>query len=279
MSAGTLPFLALIPETLPSALLHQKSKRIRQEHGDDAGVNTGNESDRRTLGHLFRTALVRPWEILIDPILLCCTAYTSLTYGLLYILFGLYPIVFQQQRGWQPGVSELPLLGLAVGAILGAAAVFWRTKVYKRKVLKEDVPVPEDRLLLAMIGGILFPIAMFWFAWTANPDVHWIVPTLAGVPLSASFLLISVALLNYLADTYKEYTASALAASAVCRTLSGAAAPLYTTPLFDRLGVAGGGSLIAGLACLLGFVPFGFYFYGPQIRARSRFARDMCRES
>ena len=33
----------------------------------------------------------------------------------------IYPIVFQQRRGWNSGVGELPLLGTAIGAVIGGA--------------------------------------------------------------------------------------------------------------------------------------------------------------
>ncbi|TKA71298.1 hypothetical protein B0A49_06055 [Cryomyces minteri] len=132
---------------------------------------------------------------------------------------------------------------------------------------------PEDRLPVAMVGGILFPITMFWFAWTAEYNsIHWIVPTIAGVFLSTSILLIFVAYLNYLTDTYLMFAASALAANTVCRSAFGAAAPLYTQYMFDALGVGGGGSLIGGVAVLLVPIPFIFYRYGEPIRKRSKFA-------
>ena len=114
---------------------------------------------------------------------------------------------------------------------------------------------------------------MFWFVWTGEYDsIHWIVPTLAGVFLSTSILLIFVAYLNYLTDTYLMYAASALAANTVCRSACGAAAPLFTQYMFDALGVGGGGSLIGGVACLLAPIPVVFYWYGEPIRRRSKFA-------
>lgn len=114
---------------------------------------------------------------------------------------------------------------------------------------------------------------MFWFAWTGEYNsVPWIVPTIAGVFLATSILLIFVAYLNYLTDTYLMYAASALAANTVARSGAGAAAPLFTQYMFDALGVGGGGSLIAGVACLLAPIPFIFYKYGGPIRERSKFA-------
>lgn len=114
---------------------------------------------------------------------------------------------------------------------------------------------------------------MFWFAWTANFDsIHWIVPTIAGVFLSASILLIFVSYLNYLTDSYLMFAASALAANTVARSACGAAAPLFTQYMFNALGVGGGGSLIGGVAALLAIIPFAFYKHGGAIRERSSFA-------
>lgn len=68
------------------------------------------------------------------------------------------------------------------------------------------------------------------------------------------------------------FAASALAANTICRSAFGAAAPLFTQYMFDSLGIGGGGSLIAGVACLLAPIPFVFYKYGEPIRKRSKFA-------
>lgn len=107
---------------------------------------------------------------------------------------------------------------------------------------------------------------------TLLSSVHWFVPTLAGVFLASSLLLLFVAFLNYLVDVYKQYAASAIAANTVLRSACGAAAPLFTNQMFKALGIGGGGSLIGGVAALLAVIPFLFYKYGRSIRIKSKFA-------
>ncbi|USW50136.1 Putative major facilitator superfamily, MFS transporter superfamily [Septoria linicola] len=273
---ASLPLVLMLPETLPSKILRKKAARERQRGSDVSDVESQAQFSEQSLSTLLRIALTRPWRILIDPISLACTAYTALIYMLLYMLFAIYPLVFRQMRGWNTGLSELPLLGIIVGSVIGGLGVFWMTRIDQAKAIKGHQRVPEDRLPLAMMGGILFPMSMFAFAWTAQYNsIHWIVPTLAGTLLAVSFLLISVAYLNYLADAYGPYAASALAANAVCRAFCGAAAPLFTTQMFKALTVAGGGSLIAGVGCLLAVAPFVFFKYGKQIRRRSKFASSI----
>ncbi|KAF7194126.1 Major facilitator superfamily multidrug transporter mdrA, partial [Pseudocercospora fuligena] len=258
-AAGTLPFLFTIPETLPDQILFR-------------GLQAPAEASNRSLRHIFKVTLTRPWKIFFDPIASVCCVYQALVYALLYMLFSIYPIVFHDMRGWNVGVSELPLLGTMIGAFVGGAInYYFIRRDRERRASGADIR-PEDRLTVAKIGGIMFPVSMFWFSWTANYNsIHWIVPTLAGVFLSASFLLIFVGYLNYLVDNYLSYAASALAANTVLRTFCGAAAPLFTTYMFRSLTVAGGGSLIAGLACLLAVIPFVFSKYGEQIRKRSKY--------
>ncbi|KAF7719554.1 MFS-type transporter [Penicillium ucsense] len=274
----TFALMLTIPETYAPTLLTHKARRIRKKKiAGYENVKAPAEDDDRSLLGIYKVALTRPWIILFDPISLLIAIYMAFVYALLYMLFSIYPIVFQQKRGWNAGVGELPLLGTVVGAILGGLIVFTNTTLQQRKIkqgkMRMEDSTPEDRLPLAMAGGIGFAVTMFWFAWTAEfNSIHWIVPTLAGVFLSSSLLLIFVAYLNYLVDVYKMYAASAIAANTIARSACGAAAPLFTDQMFAALGVGGGGSLIAGVATLLAVIPFLFYRYGKQIRIRSKYA-------
>jgi multidrug resistance protein len=189
-----------IPETLPSIVLANKAKRLRKlKIPGYEDVKAPVEITDRTLASIFKVSLTRPWKILIDPISFAVAVYLSVVYTLLYMLFTIYPIVFQQKRGWNSGVGELPLVGTIVGAVLGGMIIFANTARDRKKIQAGHKRAPEDRLPVAMIGGVLFPITMFWFAWSAEYNsVPWIVPTFAGVFLSTSILLIFVAYLNYL---------------------------------------------------------------------------------
>ncbi|KAI1407184.1 MFS general substrate transporter [Hypoxylon sp. FL1857] len=274
LGAGTAIPMFTIPETFGPMILVHRARRIRRAKipGYENVRAPVEEGDRTLLG-IYKVALTRPWIILFDPISFLCAVYMSVVYTLLYMLFTIYPIVFQQQRGWNAGVGELPLIGTVVGSFIGGIIVLFDSKRKTQKMEKGIPMKPEDRLTLAMIGGVGFPATMFWFAWTANYSwIHWIVPTIAGVFLATSLMLIFVGYLNYLVDSYLMYAASAIAVNTVCRSACGAAAPLFTNQMFNALGIGGGGSLIGGVATLLAVIPFAFYKYGERIRTRSRFA-------
>lgn len=76
---------------------------------------------------------------------------------------------------------------------------------------------PERRLYFAGIETSLLPVGLFWFGWTARPTIHWLVPTLAVGCSTIGIYSIYLAVYNYLADTYGQYTSSALAAQSFCK--------------------------------------------------------------
>ena len=77
----------------------------------------------------------------------------------------------------------------------------------------------------------------------------------------------------YLVDTF-TYAASALAAASVFRSVLGCVFPLFGEQMYQKLGLGGGNSLLAGLAIALGIpFPVFLWFYGERMRASSALAR------
>ncbi|KAF7597266.1 hypothetical protein BBP40_008108 [Aspergillus hancockii] len=59
------------------------------------------------------------------------------------------------------------------------------------------------------------------------------------------------------------------------RNVLGAVFPLVTNAMFNNLGYPAASSLLGGIGVLLTIVPWVLVFYGPQIRARSKFASEI----
>lgn len=173
LGAVTWFIMLTIPETHAPTILVTKARRIRKakipgfEH-----VRAPSEATEQSLFHIYKVALTRPWIILFDPISLLVAIYMSIVYTLLYMLFSIYPIVFQEKRGWNAGVGELPLIGTIIGAIIGGLVVLCDTQIRVKKIKSGENAnssfEPEDRLTVAKIGGIGFAVTMFWFAWSAE---------------------------------------------------------------------------------------------------------------
>ena len=74
-----------------------------------------------------------------------------------------------------------------------------------------------------------------------------------------------------------KYGASASGASSLSRYTLSAAFPLFVTTMYEKLGVEGATSLLAGVSVVLAVIPWLFYWKGPQLRARSRYEHEVAR--
>ena len=134
-------------------------------------------------------------------------------------------------------MAGLTFLGIGLGCVLAVPTVIivnrlWFHKEYLKshKDGRGGAVAPEHRLYVAMMGSFGLPIGLFWFAWTAIADIHWISPVLATIPFAWGNLCIFSAAALYLVDVYGPLNgASALAANGLMRYLSSAAFPLFTT--------------------------------------------------
>ncbi|KIW31614.1 uncharacterized protein PV07_03241 [Cladophialophora immunda] len=263
-----------VPETYAPVILRKRVAKLSRMTGKVYMLEADKGKGAPSLSSLLPTALIRPWILLFkEPIVLLLSLYIAIVYGTLYLLFGAYPIVFQEVRGWSEGVGGLPFLGVAVGMVAGIVFASWTNKWYTDEAAENGGVAPaEARLPPAMYGAVAIPIGLFWFAWTNYASIHWISPVMAGVPFGYGFTVIFLAVTNYLIDAYTIFAASVLAANTVLRSLFGAAFPLFTPDMFDALGIHWASSIPAFLA--LACVPFPFIFrkYGARIRSRCVYA-------
>lgn len=284
----------LVPETYAPILLRRRAEKLSQVTGKAYISKLDAGRPKKTVGQEFRVALSRPWILLFrEPIVLLTSIFMAIVYGTLYMCFAAFPIVFQQQRGWSPGIGGLAFLGIAVGMMAAVAfSAYDNTRYAKHAAANGGNAPPEARLPPALIGSVLLPIGLFWFAWTNGPEIHWIVPIIGSGFFAAGLVLVFLSLMNYLIDSCKFdhlpayhttpanqeidviYAASVLAANSVLRSLFGAAFPLFTTQMYDALGIHWASSIPAFLALACLPFPFLFYKYGEKIRLRCKFASE-----
>lgn len=157
-----------VPETYTPVILRKRAQYLSKKTGKVYISFVEKKQGRTTVKAAFSKAMVRPWALLFtEPIVLLISIYMAILYGTLYMLFGAFPIVFQQGRGWSAGIGGLAFIGVAVGMIIGVIYSIIDNKRYVRVEEEHggEAP-PEARLPPAMAGAIALPIGMFWFAWT-----------------------------------------------------------------------------------------------------------------
>ncbi|KAF2876078.1 major facilitator superfamily protein [Massariosphaeria phaeospora] len=270
--------IALLPETFAPVILR---KRTRALHRADPHVATpvipGAASERRT--HFVTVILARPLRMLFtEPIVLFSCLYLAFATGIFFLYFEAYPLIFQGTYGMNAGVAGLAFLPIAAGACVAfLICLLWDSILLRAKERGLEWTKKEEfrRLPLACLGGPLYVISLLWIAWTASADIHWIVPMLSGIPFGAGFVLIFISLLNYMADAYREYSASAAAAASCSRSVLGALLPLAGPSMYAKLGTNWGNSLLAFLSLGMSVIPFVFIRYGDRIREGSKFSQEV----
>ncbi|KAK6834298.1 Major facilitator superfamily domain- general substrate transporter [Apiospora arundinis] len=265
-----------VPETYTPVILRRRAEKLTQITGKVHISKLDAGKPKKTVMQEFKVALSRPWKLLFrEPIVLLTALYMAIVYGTLYMMFAAFPIVFRQQRHWSAGVSGLAFLGVLVGMMASVSYSMYDNKRYARvsEAHGGNAP-PEARLPPAIIGSVLLPIGLFWFAWTNGLDVHWIVPIIASGFFGAGLVLVFLSLMNYLVDSYVVYAASVLASNAVLRSLLGAAFPLFTTDMYRNLGIHWASTIPAFLSLACVPFPFLFWKYGAGIRMKCKYAAE-----
>ncbi|KAF2171186.1 hypothetical protein M409DRAFT_63560 [Zasmidium cellare ATCC 36951] len=263
-----------VPETYAPTILASRAKKMRKEQNEDKFV-TEQDLDMRPLSERLRVFLIRPFQLLfMEPIVFFISLYMSVLYGLLYMFFVAYPIIYQKGKGYSASITGLMFIPIAVGVMMSAACSPWVNKHYLTLVEKHNgKPPAEARLIPMMFSCWLIPTGLFIFAWTSYPSLPWFGPSIfGGWFVGFGFIFLYNSANNYLVDSYQHQAASALAAKTFIRSLWGAGVVLFTNQMYNRLGYQWASTLLAfiGLACCA--IPYVFYFKGAAIRKYSHFA-------
>ncbi|KAF6800335.1 major facilitator superfamily transporter, partial [Colletotrichum sojae] len=208
-----------LPETFKPTILRKRAVKLRKK-SPGRRIYAPTELENSDVKEMVTVTLARPIRMFFgEPIVLL---------GSLYLAFA-------------------SAIYFAVGSILAFfLLVAW--DIYFARARKRNRPYTNikeyERLPLACLGAVCYVVSNFWLGWTVSPDIHWIVPMLSSVPFGAGFVLIFMALLNYMMDAYREYAASAATVASCARSVFDALLPLPGAAMYGRLGVPWGMSFL-----------------------------------
>lgn len=96
-----------VPETYAPTILARRAIKMRKETGSDEHV-TEQDLDLRPFMERLTIFLIRPLQLLFgELIVFLISLYMSVLYGLLYMFFVAFPIVYQEGKGWSAGSTGL----------------------------------------------------------------------------------------------------------------------------------------------------------------------------
>ncbi|CZS98059.1 probable benomyl/methotrexate resistance protein [Rhynchosporium agropyri] len=270
-------FCSSMQETYAPVILQRKAAKMRKETGDDRWWCRYDQ--KSSFVQMLKINLSRPFILsFTEPILWFWNAYIAIIYGILYLCFVAYPLIYSGLRGWSLGFTGLAFVGIGVGTMLAII-----TEPLARRIVnshKKDPETgrvyPEASISIVCFASILCPIGQLWFSWTSAPiTIHWIWPILAGIPFGAGNCLVFIYASNYIAGSYGIYAASAMAGNSVVRSIVGGTLPLAGPKMYSALSPQWAGTLLGLVQVALIPIPFVFYKYGDRIRARSPLIKQM----
>ena len=186
-------------ETYPPRILSLKAQKARVRTGDPR-FHTKWENNDQTILHSIKKALIRPTILLgTQPIVQAIAIYMAYLYGLLYLVLTTLPTLWTQVYHESLGIAGLNYISLGIGYLIGTQATArLNDHIYQslrhRSAPQTEVPKadegekapltplppgnPEFRLPLLVPGSILVPAGIFWYGWSAQAHLHWIMPNI-----------------------------------------------------------------------------------------------------
>ncbi|SCU96578.1 LANO_0E13850g1_1 [Lachancea nothofagi CBS 11611] len=276
LSACLYVVLAIfLPETHHQTILKKRARALRKRTGDST-YRAISEIEIRTFKKIAEETLLRPIVLLKELIVFLITMYMAVIYGLLYMFFFAFPMVYTEGKHFSPIKTSIMFIPVGAGVIVATAISPFLNRDYNKRAQRYlsqgEIPPAELRLIPMMIGCWFIPVGLFCFAWSSFPHVSWAGPCFSGFGCGFGFLMLYNPANNYIVDSYQHYAASGLAAKTFVRSIWGGAVPLFTIQMYHKLGLEWASSLMAFISLACCAIPFLFYFYGARIRQRSKYA-------
>ncbi|KAF7561020.1 hypothetical protein G7046_g3146 [Stylonectria norvegica] len=265
--------LVWLRESHPGTLLRWKRNRLFKESGNEK-LHTGGKVE--TPLRKFGNSLVRPTRMLTtQPIIMVIAVYMAYLFGTMYLILSTFPLVWSERYDESKSVGGLNYLSIAIGSFGGIfLCFFFVDRIYRNlKAKNGGVGRPEFRTPAMFIGSITVTIGLFWYGWSVQARLHWIMPNIGIIFFSAGTMACLQGMQTFIVDSYSTYAASALAAGSFLRSLAGFGFPLFAPYLYADLGYGWGTSVLAFISIGVGIpAPVLFWRYGPRLRAMSKYA-------
>jgi ABC-type nitrate/sulfonate/bicarbonate transport system permease component len=154
--------------------------RLRKITGNTKLHSAYDTDPNRRTSKVFAYGIVRAVRLfLFSPIVSILSIYQAISYGYLYQLFTTFEPVFKTQYHFSKGAVGLSFLGIGIGSIIAQVCGGVASDAILKKLAGRGVMKPEYRLPPLFPTAFLIPISLFWYGWSAENKMHWIVPILA----------------------------------------------------------------------------------------------------
>ncbi|KAL9103666.1 MAG: hypothetical protein Q9163_001325 [Psora crenata] len=278
-----------VPETRTTIMLDKEAKR-RRKAGERNIYGPNEMGNQRISLKEVLTIWYRPFEMfLFEPIVLCLSLLSGFSDALIFTFLEAYSPVYKQWnfRPFSIGLAFVPLL---TGYLIAYVSFFPTIASQRKKRAKDpDSLQPEARLwwLLYTVAAAnkdpvvpTLPLGLFGFAWTSlGPDfgIPWIAPMIFSAIVGIANYAVYMATVDYMIASYGPYSASATGGNGFSRDFLAGIAAMYSTPFYEvfpgRYTLAWPTTILAIIGIFVAIPVYIFYWKGPTIRAKSKFAQ------
>ncbi|KAJ5145161.1 MFS multidrug transporter [Penicillium atrosanguineum] len=286
--AVTQAIIFFMPESRSTIIMDKEAKR-RRKTGEDPNIYGPNELKNPRIS--FKEALkiwARPFHMLLrEPIVFCLSLLSGFSDALIFTFLESFSTVYEQ--GWGFGIlaqawAVIPINLAYFLTYFSYFPWFWRDEHLAKKYGADFAPA-ERRLKWLLWLAPFEPIGLFGFAWTSFGQargIPWIASMIFSTMVGIANYAIYLSSVDYMIAAYGVYSASACGGNAFARDLLAGISAMYAFPMYENIGdkwhVEYASTVLACLSCLVVLPIYLFYWKGPQIRARSKFAQSLVAE-
>ncbi|KAF2007186.1 hypothetical protein P154DRAFT_569077 [Amniculicola lignicola CBS 123094] len=218
--------------------------------------------------------------VLTEPIVLFLSLLSGFSDALIFSFLESFGYVFNQWNFSKTdfGLAMIPLL---IGYVLAYFSFFPTISRHNklRRTNRGDKLNPESRLWWLLYVVTLLPLGILGFAFvSAGPPLPRIAPLMFSVLIGMANYAIYFATIDYMVAAYGEYAASATGGNGFMRDFLAGMCALYTGPLYKKLKPKKASFLLFGMSVIVCVPVYVFYWFGPSIRAKSKFAKKLAEE-
>ncbi|TVY56808.1 Efflux pump vrtL [Lachnellula cervina] len=253
----------VFPETSAAKVLGDKAKKLSKATGQH--YHTEYEGPNQKVTQKLWLSINRPARLLAtQPILIVISLFLAYNFGILYVVLSTFSSLYTEvyhQTTLQSGLHYIALtLGYLVANTIEAEVM---DRIWAHLTKKAGGETAPD--------GLLMPIGLFWYGWSAEAHLHWIMPDIGAAIFGCGFFLNTGLMLAYVLDSFGKYTASAMAASQLLRMIAGFAFPIFAPAMYTALGWGWANSTLALVALVFGsLAPITLWKFGARIRAMGK---------
>jgi MFS family permease len=242
-------------------------KRLQKETGNyDLHIARHTDDDASR----FR-AVARPFTMLLtQPVMWLLGAYQALIVGVYFLIMYTFTVLWRKGYNQSVSTAGLHYLANTIGFMLGGTASILNDRTYKYMTKKYGQKVPENRMPVMLAGGILVPVGLFLYGWSAYYKTLWIAVDTGLAVYSCGYVVGTISFHTYIIDYYGEYAASATAGVSIFTGLLGFLLPLVGHKLYENIGHGWGNTLMGVLSIIFGVpMPMILWWYGDKLRRKS----------